>query len=188
MQSISRCTYLLMHSDHAHGKHSSCCLDQKWAVVIVALFSSSQLLLFFVLLSLILTLYDLKGLKYPGLPFSDMPGKILSLDLQDPRMKPMELRMPRNFDLESFNPHGLSVYVDQSGECTEVGLYSRKDTSQQIGLKWILEYKPTVTSWTSSVVNLHKRQHWKPTINLPFFWTSFTFSSTWLFFKTTKPT
>ncbi|KAM3873663.1 serum paraoxonase/arylesterase 2-like [Diretmus argenteus] len=57
------------------------------------------------------------GLKYPGpgVPaFTDNPGKIFSLDLQDSRMKPVELRMPRNFDLDSFNPHGISVYTDQS--------------------------------------------------------------------------
>ncbi|XP_028983846.1 serum paraoxonase/arylesterase 2-like isoform X2 [Betta splendens] len=52
------------------------------------------------------------GLKYPGLPFSDLPGKIFTLDLHDPRLKPAELRMPRSFDLESFNPHGISVYTD----------------------------------------------------------------------------
>ncbi|KAG7242154.1 hypothetical protein INR49_024200 [Caranx melampygus] len=52
------------------------------------------------------------GLKYPGIPSSDVTGKIFSLDLQDSRMKPVELRMPRNFDLESFNPHGISVYTD----------------------------------------------------------------------------
>lgn len=38
--------------------------------------------------------------------------------MQDPRMKPVELRMPRNFDLESFNPHGISVYTDTSGKST----------------------------------------------------------------------
>lgn len=80
----------------------------------------------FFLLSLTLICCDLKGLKYPGLPFSDVPGKILSLDLQDPRLKPVELRMPRNFDLESFNPHGLSVYVDQSGESPNVWSNGRK--------------------------------------------------------------
>ncbi|XP_054478305.1 serum paraoxonase/arylesterase 2-like isoform X2 [Anoplopoma fimbria] len=52
------------------------------------------------------------GLKYPGIASSDTPGKIYTLDLKDSRMKPMELRMPRNFDLESFNPHGISVYID----------------------------------------------------------------------------
>ncbi|KAI3360458.1 hypothetical protein L3Q82_002350 [Scortum barcoo] len=54
------------------------------------------------------------GLRYPGLPFTGATGKIFSLDLEDPRMKPVELRMPRNLDLESFNPHGISVYADPS--------------------------------------------------------------------------
>lgn len=52
------------------------------------------------------------------MPSSDVTGKIFSLDLQDSRMKPVELRMPRNFDLESFNPHGISVYTDPSGKNT----------------------------------------------------------------------
>lgn len=47
---------------------------------------------------------------------TDRTGKIFSLDMQDPRMKPVELRMPRNFDLESFNPHGISVYIDETGK------------------------------------------------------------------------
>lgn len=55
------------------------------------------------------------GLKYPGLPFySDGPGKIYTLDLQDSRMKPVELRMGRGFDLDSFNPHGISTYTEDN--------------------------------------------------------------------------
>ncbi|XP_014824065.1 serum paraoxonase/arylesterase 2-like [Poecilia latipinna] len=54
------------------------------------------------------------GLKFPGFPSSGEPGKIYTLDLKDPNLKPVELRMPRNFDLESFNPHGISVYTDPS--------------------------------------------------------------------------
>lgn len=57
-----------------------------------------------------------KGLRYPGLPSSDTPGKIYTLDLKDPLLKPLELRMPRNFDLDSFNPHGISLFVDPSGK------------------------------------------------------------------------
>uniref|UniRef100_A0A3Q1F5V4 arylesterase n=1 Tax=Acanthochromis polyacanthus TaxID=80966 RepID=A0A3Q1F5V4_9TELE len=56
------------------------------------------------------------GLKFPGVPSSDEPGKIFVLDLNDSRMKPVELRMPRNFDLETFNPHGISLYTDPSGK------------------------------------------------------------------------
>lgn len=56
------------------------------------------------------------GLRYPGMPVTETTGKIFSIDLQDPRMKPVELRMGRNFDLESFNPHGMSVYIDPSDD------------------------------------------------------------------------
>ena len=58
----------------------------------------------------------LKGLQYPGFTTPGVVGKIFSLDMKDPRMKPVELRMPRNFDLESFNPHGISVYTDPTGK------------------------------------------------------------------------
>ncbi|KAM6967503.1 serum paraoxonase/arylesterase 2-like [Aplochiton taeniatus] len=51
------------------------------------------------------------GLDYAGLP-SFGPGKIFSIDLNDSRLKPVELRMGREFDLDSFNPHGISVYTD----------------------------------------------------------------------------
>lgn len=62
---------------------------------------------------------NLQGLKFVGLPSANTIGKIYTLDMNDSRMKPGELRMPRNFDLESFNPHGISVYVDPSGKSTQ---------------------------------------------------------------------
>ncbi|XP_061771948.1 serum paraoxonase/arylesterase 2-like isoform X2 [Nerophis ophidion] len=52
------------------------------------------------------------GLKYSGFPSSDKPGKIFLLDLKGSPIKPVELRMPRNFDPETFNPHGISVHTD----------------------------------------------------------------------------
>ncbi|KAG8010148.1 Serum paraoxonase/arylesterase 2 [Nibea albiflora] len=52
------------------------------------------------------------GLRFPGMPSSDVTSKIFALDLKDPRLKPVELRMPRSFDLDSFNAHGISVYID----------------------------------------------------------------------------
>ncbi|KAL0985271.1 hypothetical protein UPYG_G00154820 [Umbra pygmaea] len=54
------------------------------------------------------------GLKYPGLPFCDEPGKIYTLDLLDPRLSPMELTIKGDLDKDSFNPHGVSVYIDQN--------------------------------------------------------------------------
>uniref|UniRef100_A0A667YCQ9 Paraoxonase n=1 Tax=Myripristis murdjan TaxID=586833 RepID=A0A667YCQ9_9TELE len=57
------------------------------------------------------------GLKYPGMPsFSDDPGKIYMLDLLDPNPKPtaVELQIKGQLDLNSFNPHGISVYTDDA--------------------------------------------------------------------------
>ncbi|XP_062394692.1 serum paraoxonase/arylesterase 2-like [Sardina pilchardus] len=54
------------------------------------------------------------GLKVQGM-LSDNPGRIYVLDMEKDRMKPVELRMGRGFDLESFNPHGISTYTDADG-------------------------------------------------------------------------
>ncbi|KAM9353833.1 serum paraoxonase/arylesterase 2-like [Symphorus nematophorus] len=72
------------------------------------------------------------GLKYPGVPSSDAQGKIYSLDMKDPRMKPVELRMPRNFDLESFNPHGISVYTDPSDDTIYLFVVSHPEHKSQV--------------------------------------------------------
>ncbi|XP_070822482.1 serum paraoxonase/arylesterase 2-like [Chaetodon trifascialis] len=74
------------------------------------------------------------GLKYPGMPASDKPGRIFILDMHDPRMKPVELRMPRNFDLESFNPHGISVYTDPSDDTIYLFVVSHPQQKSQIEL------------------------------------------------------
>ncbi|MEQ2201875.1 hypothetical protein XENOCAPTIV_019761 [Xenoophorus captivus] len=72
------------------------------------------------------------GLKFPGLPTSDVPGRIYTLDLKDPHLKPVELRMPRNFDLESFNPHGISVYTDPSDDTVYLFVVNHPQFKSQI--------------------------------------------------------
>ncbi|KAM7382753.1 hypothetical protein PAMP_002470 [Pampus punctatissimus] len=74
------------------------------------------------------------GLKYHLLPSSDIPGKIFSIDLKDPRIKPVELRMPRNFDLESFNPHGISVYTDPSDDTIYLFVVNHPQHKSQVEL------------------------------------------------------
>ncbi|KAM7420586.1 hypothetical protein PAMA_015016 [Pampus argenteus] len=74
------------------------------------------------------------GLKYPTLPSADIPGKIFSLDLKDPRIKPVELRMPRNFDLGSFNPHGISVYTDPSDDTVYLFVVNHPQHKSQVEL------------------------------------------------------
>lgn len=62
-------------------------------------------------------LFSIQGLKFPGLPsFSEEPGQIYILDLLHPKPTPVKLRIKGNLDLDSFNPHGISTYTDDTGE------------------------------------------------------------------------
>lgn len=58
-----------------------------------------------------------KGLKCPGLhSFApDKPGGILMMDLKDEKPRALELRISRGFNLASFNPHGISTFIDGKG-------------------------------------------------------------------------
>ncbi|XP_047609751.1 serum paraoxonase/arylesterase 1 [Phacochoerus africanus] len=56
------------------------------------------------------------GLKYPGIKVfePDKPGKILLMDLNEEDPTVLELRITgSNFDLSSFNPHGISTFTDE---------------------------------------------------------------------------
>lgn len=62
-------------------------------------------------------LFSIQGLKFPGFPsLSEEPGKIYVLDLLHPKPTPVELQIRGNLDLDSFNPHGISVYSDDAGD------------------------------------------------------------------------
>ncbi|EDM15023.1 paraoxonase 2, isoform CRA_b [Rattus norvegicus] len=54
------------------------------------------------------------GLKFPGLhSFApDKPGGILMMDLKEEKPRALELRVSWGFDLASFNPHGISTFID----------------------------------------------------------------------------
>ncbi|KAJ3598156.1 hypothetical protein NHX12_001669 [Muraenolepis orangiensis] len=82
-----------------------------------------------------------EGLKYDGLPaFSDGPGKIFSMDLKDPRLKAVELRMSRNFDADSFNPHGISTFTDQSDDSVYLFVVNHPEQKSQVEIfKYIEE-------------------------------------------------
>lgn len=73
------------------------------------------------------------GLKYPGMQsFSDSPGKIFSIDLEDSRVKAVELRMTRNFDIDSFNPHGISVYHDEGDGTVYLFVVNHPEHNSQV--------------------------------------------------------
>ncbi|KAJ1101293.1 hypothetical protein NDU88_006365 [Pleurodeles waltl] len=58
------------------------------------------------------------GLRYPGMvSFApDKHGEILLVDVNEEVPKPIALRISRGFDLESFNPHGISKYIDEKDD------------------------------------------------------------------------
>ncbi|XP_075067887.1 serum paraoxonase/arylesterase 2-like [Mixophyes fleayi] len=58
------------------------------------------------------------GLKNTGaVSFApDKPGEIFLLDLNDEKLHPSSLRISRGFDISSFNPHGISTYIDEKDD------------------------------------------------------------------------
>ncbi|XP_074840816.1 serum paraoxonase/arylesterase 2-like [Carettochelys insculpta] len=44
---------------------------------------------------------------------TDKPGEIFLMDLNDENPRAVELRISRGFDIASFNPHGISTYIDK---------------------------------------------------------------------------
>ncbi|XP_062322675.1 serum paraoxonase/arylesterase 2-like isoform X1 [Osmerus eperlanus] len=71
------------------------------------------------------------GLNYPGLPQSEGPGKIYTLDLLDPRLTPVELQIKGDLDRDSFNPHGISIFTDETDK--SVSLFVVNHPNQLIG-------------------------------------------------------
>nr|DBA25255.1 TPA: hypothetical protein GDO54_012806 [Pyxicephalus adspersus] len=56
------------------------------------------------------------GLKYPAVKSfaPDTPGEILLVDLNDDVLHPEPLQLREYADASSFNPHGLSVHIDET--------------------------------------------------------------------------
>lgn len=63
----------------------------------------------------LLILYFLQGLKYPGLPSfaPDEPGQIFLMDMNEQNPKVQALNISDGFDKASFNPHGISTFIDE---------------------------------------------------------------------------
>ncbi|XP_055445733.1 serum paraoxonase/lactonase 3 [Bubalus kerabau] len=55
------------------------------------------------------------GLKYPGMPdlAPDKPGRIFLMDLNEQNPRVQELNISDGFDKASFNPHGMSTFIDK---------------------------------------------------------------------------
>ncbi|XP_077621500.1 serum paraoxonase/lactonase 3 isoform X1 [Crocuta crocuta] len=55
------------------------------------------------------------GLKYPGMPnfAPDEPGQIFLMDLNEQNPRVQALNISDGFDKASFNPHGISTFIDK---------------------------------------------------------------------------
>ncbi|XP_006880434.1 PREDICTED: serum paraoxonase/lactonase 3 [Elephantulus edwardii] len=55
------------------------------------------------------------GLKYPGMPSfaPDEPGKIFLMDLKEQSPRAQALKISDGFDKASFNPHGISTFINE---------------------------------------------------------------------------
>ncbi|XP_070691595.1 serum paraoxonase/arylesterase 2-like [Pempheris klunzingeri] len=73
------------------------------------------------------------GLNYPGVPsFSDEPGKIYIVDLLHPKPIPVGLQIKGNLDLSSFNPHGISVYIDETDDSVYLFVVNHPQHKSQV--------------------------------------------------------
>ncbi|TRY94727.1 hypothetical protein DNTS_021615, partial [Danionella cerebrum] len=80
------------------------------------------------------------GLKYPGLPyFSDDPGRIFSLNLLDSVLKIEPLTIRGDFDEDSFNPHGISVYTDDKDGAVYLFVVNHPQGRSQVEIFKFLE-------------------------------------------------
>ncbi|KAG8521674.1 Serum paraoxonase/lactonase 3, partial [Galemys pyrenaicus] len=65
--------------------------------------------------SLSLSFFLFQGLKYPGLPSfaPDEPGQIFLIDMNEQNVRAQVLPISGGFDKASFNPHGMSTFIDK---------------------------------------------------------------------------
>ncbi|KAK1795442.1 hypothetical protein P4O66_010617 [Electrophorus voltai] len=84
------------------------------------------------------------GLKYPGLPpYSDVPGKIYTLDLLS-GVGPVDLHIRGDFDTESFNPHGISIYIDDKDGTIYLFVVNHPQNNSLVEIFKVLEDENTL--------------------------------------------
>ncbi|KAJ8354339.1 hypothetical protein SKAU_G00219060 [Synaphobranchus kaupii] len=74
------------------------------------------------------------------------------LDLEDERLKPVELRIGRGFDFDSFNPHGISIYTDEKDLSVYLFVVNHPEDKSQVEIFQFVEEE-------NSIVHLKTIQH-----------------------------
>ncbi|XP_028280987.1 serum paraoxonase/arylesterase 2-like [Parambassis ranga] len=96
------------------------------------------------------------GLKFPALPcFSDDPGKMFVMDLLHPKPIPVELQIKGELDLSSFNPHGISVYVDEADDSIYLFVVNHPQHKSQVEVFRFVEEDTLIHLKTISHPFLH---------------------------------
>ncbi|XP_033495613.1 serum paraoxonase/arylesterase 2-like [Epinephelus lanceolatus] len=96
------------------------------------------------------------GLKYPGLPsFSDEPGKIYIMDLLHPKPTPVELQIKGELDFTDFNPHGISVYIDEADDSVYLFVVNHPQHKSQVEIFHFVEENTLVHLKTITHPLLH---------------------------------
>uniref|UniRef100_W5MYF0 Paraoxonase n=1 Tax=Lepisosteus oculatus TaxID=7918 RepID=W5MYF0_LEPOC len=86
------------------------------------------------------------GLKYPNLRrLSDDPGKIYALNLEEGNLKPVELKISRGFDLDSFFPHGISTFIDEKDQTVYLFVVNHPDFKSTVEIFRFVEEDSSLT-------------------------------------------
>ncbi|XP_038567669.1 serum paraoxonase/arylesterase 2-like isoform X3 [Micropterus salmoides] len=97
------------------------------------------------------------GLKYPGVPsLSDEPGKMYILDLLHPKPTPVELQIKGGLDLRSFNPHGISVYIDEADDSVYLFVVNHPQHKSQVEIFHFVQENTLVHLKTITHPLLHR--------------------------------
>ncbi|XP_037310733.1 serum paraoxonase/arylesterase 2-like isoform X1 [Pungitius pungitius] len=73
------------------------------------------------------------GLHFPRMPwFSDEPGKMYVMDMLHPRPTAVQLQIKGDLDLSSFNPHGISAYVDEADDSVYLFVVNHPQQKSQV--------------------------------------------------------
>ncbi|XP_068426182.1 serum paraoxonase/arylesterase 2-like [Clinocottus analis] len=96
------------------------------------------------------------GLKFPGLPsFSDEPGKMYVMDLLHPKPTAVELQIKGELDLSSFNPHGISAYVDEADDSVYLFVVNHPQHKSQVEIFHLVQENTLVHLKTITHPLLH---------------------------------
>ncbi|KAK9513641.1 hypothetical protein VZT92_027157 [Zoarces viviparus] len=96
------------------------------------------------------------GSHCPGLPwFSDEPGKMYIMDMLHPKPTPVELQIKGELDLSSFNPHGISAYIDEADDSVYLFVVNHPQHKSQVEIFHFVEEKILVHLKTITHPLLH---------------------------------